>query len=423
MKKGKLAGTIQGLMDQAVYRAADGTTLGDAAERKARDSNPDPKATISNYLEMMETLRQGMKASDEFLLRERMHDPAQLPQARADYTRVWSRMRQARIFDVPCLAWMMLYHMSDRWIDEVIGGSDGWKPARADGSPSDPSSLDRAVADRMNAYYRSEEAQLPWPQHLPFETTYIGFGRGAALSYVGREARSFSHARDAWLMGYVINDADRSIDELVFLEEEGGGTATSLFPVCWQGRYELLSVVTLSPLICHTLIDFINEHRTIIVEKRPSSNDRYDFRKSGKRQRTNLLPMPYYIVPLRAKLIQERGRQAINRVGRPRVYSHRYDVRGHERVRIERGVLPLDPKKEKKLLKRGYRIYTNRDHIKRDDFARMLERKVPLLRTGEWVAILVSWVESFVKGPPDAPYIPAVRQAEKMPISSEDQGT
>jgi hypothetical protein len=128
--------------------------------------------------------------------------------------------------------------------------------------------------------------------------------------------------------------------------------------------------------------------------------------------------MPYYVVPMRSKIFIEKTRSSFSRVTARAQMGHRFDVRGHERVRIMRGTLPLSVKKEKKLLKRGYRLYTNRDQIKRDDFARMLNRKVPLLRTGDWVAVLVSWVDAYIKGPDDAPYVPAVRQAEKLPRAS-----
>ena len=416
-KKRKLTTAINGLIDATVYQMPDGSPVPpEALESQRRDSNPNPKETIEYYLASMESIRRGMNAPDEYLTRDRKHDPEQLAEARADYTRVWSRMRQARIFDVPALAWVTLYHVADRWVDEVIGESSGWKPANWDGTPSDMKSIEPEVVDRMNAYYFSNDSQLEWPDHLPFETTYIGFGNGAGISRLGMQMRKFPAHSHGTLLGYVINEADKSIDEVILLRDPDGSKATSIAAIGWQGKYNPLSVMTLSPLVVHTLIEFINEHKTIVVEKRPSSNDRYAYNKSAKRQRTKLLPRPYYIVPVRAKLIKERARSTLGRIGsRPRLCGHRYDVRGHERIRIERGTLPIKPKDEKKLLKRGYRIYTNRDRIQNDDFARMLERKVPLIRTGEWVAILVTWVDSFVKGPLDAPYIPAVRKAEQLP--------
>ena len=81
--------------------------------------------------------------------------------------------------------------------------------------------------------------------------------------------------------------------------------------------------------------------RTLVVEKRPGMNERFAFKQSAKKQRTKLLPKPYYIVPLRTKLIHERGRRTMSRIGlRPRVYSHRYDVRAHERVIAGVGLPP-----------------------------------------------------------------------------------
>ena len=44
---------------------------------------------------------------------------------------------------------------------------------------------------------------------------------------------------------------------------------------------------------------------------------------------------------------------------------------------------------------------------------RLTERGKPLKQRGEWLAFKVSWVNDYIKGPEDSPYVPAVRRLPK----------
>jgi hypothetical protein len=94
--------------------------------------------------------------------------------------------------------------------------------------------------------------------------------------------------------------------------------------------------------------------------------------------------------------------------GRSIEWSHRWDVRGHECVRIERGQMPASPKDVENLKKRGYRIYEGMSLLA-DDAVRLLVRGIRVPGPGEWIAVLSYWRDSFVKGPEEKPYVPAAR--------------
>ena len=91
--------------------------------------------------------------------------------------------------------------------------------------------------------------------------------------------------------------------------------------------------------------------------------------------------------------------------------DYRWDVRGHERVRVRRGELPIEPADRANLLKRGYRVYTEGE-MSVEDTERLCARGKRLRQDKEWVAVLTSWVDHYVKGPEDTPLIPAVRKMD-----------
>lgn len=409
MKKG-LKGAIDGLMEATRYQGLDGETTPEMEEIRRRDGEPNPKATIDSYLWAMEkTLayaREG-EGGKIRVLGEVRDDDVQL------HRRTWALLKRARIFDIPKLAWMLLYHMTDRYTDEVIGESSGWRPVGAE-PPDDPVEQE-AVGKRISAYYLSDEAQPGWPETHPFEAMFIGLGGGVMLTSLGMTIRNLPREIDAAVLrGLLVDEANQRIVEILHMYVDGGTKeGIGVNEMNAVDGYNSMELMTMTPSIFSVLIDYINEHRSIVIEKRPNMNDRYAFKRSAKRQRSKLLPKPYYIVPLKTKVFDERLAKSFNRtVGRRVVPGHRFDVRAHERVRLQRGELPLDHKDEEKLRKRGYRIYKRPDSIQGEDARRLMERKVPALRTGEWIAILVSWVDAYVKGPDDAPYVPAVRQAQ-----------
>ncbi len=63
---------------------------------------------------------------------------------------------------------------------------------------------------------------------------------------------------------------------------------------------------------------------------------------------------------------------------------------------------------EKKLRERGYTIFLDTPPDL-ETWQRMAIRSVRPKRPDEWLAIKVSWVNNYQKGPEDAPYVPSIR--------------
>jgi hypothetical protein len=180
----------------------------------------------------------------------------------------------------------------------------------------------------------------------------------------------------------------------------------------YHGMFALMRAV---PLI----IDWIFDHKTIIESP-------YQFpqpkEKSVSISIPKKLPDPYYVVYMDDTVKVQSW--LTERSKRPKTGTvhlspqHRYDVREHDRVRVHRGPLPMDPKIRRRLEAvrpvsgRSYKIYTELQpdgEIAELLFKRGIKRKQP----DEWMAVLVTPIHHHIKGPPEGPYIPSVRKAKQ----------
>lgn len=163
-----------------------------------------------------------------------------------------------------------------------------------------------------------------------------------------------------------------------------------------------------SPYILPTFINIINDHRTFIVEANMRTGQRRDYKKNRKHMGVKgRTPPPYYTLRLKNQVLRETMRTTFPKPRGPRNYKT--DVRAHERCRIRRGPLPLDPELAIKLKKREYKIFTT-NKLDADTYERLHKRNMAYKRADEWLAIKVSWVEEHLNcNNPEVPYIPAVR--------------
>ena len=82
-------------------------------------------------------------------------------------------------------------------------------------------------------------------------------------------------------------------------------------------------------------------------------------------------------------------------------------MRGHYRLRVVRGDLPISDKRRRELAEKGYRLLAG--PVVGDDAQRLLSRGIRLPRLGEWAAVKTTWVRAYVRGPEGAPHVPAMR--------------
>jgi hypothetical protein len=256
-----------------------------------------------------------------------------------------------------------------------------------------------------------QEGQLdePFPGPLPFPTTYIGFGGTVGLSpmqvAIALESSTVDgHAgQGAQHLGFTLGHTDEHGDvvlEHMMTEHDGPITITRYFDGAWVG------LMSLAPWVVNSLVALINENRTIVEEHPVTPAMRYDHKRI-KIER--LIPRPYYTLRLKPQVIDESMRRSAT-LGRYMFhYTYRFDVRGHERLRIQRGDAPIDDKARSKLAKRGYTIYESASLMEDELLKKLDVRGFARPRAGEWFAVLTTWVDSHQKGPTEAPYIPAVR--------------
>jgi hypothetical protein len=167
--------------------------------------------------------------------------------------------------------------------------------------------------------------------------------------------------------------------------------------------------MSLDPWIVSMMVRAVNEHKQIIQDYAPSLANRMDRKKVLKRSKQLLpLPAPFYMVNLKDELITAPVKKPTPLPGRPVEWSHRWDVRGHECCRIERGELPMDPKLKASLKRREYRISEGMAVLP-EDLMRLGKRGIRAPGPREWVAVLSFWREAAVRGPLNKPYIPAAR--------------
>jgi hypothetical protein len=173
---------------------------------------------------------------------------------------------------------------------------------------------------------------------------------------------------------------------------------------------EWMQPMTNDPWIISMLVKSINDHKQIVQAHPPSLSSRMARKDASKRRKELLpLPAPYYVVDLKDEFISLPFPGAARRVsGHAIEWSHRWDVRGHECIRVERGLMPADAKEVGKLKKRGYRLYEGTE-ISADDAARLGKRGVRAPAPREWIAVLSYWRDAYQKGPETKPYVPAAR--------------
>ena len=276
--------------------------------------------------------------------------------------------------------------------------------------------------EKLVSAYEDYGVRWPFPGQLPFDAVFLSFGMKLNLVLSPDPLHARIHAselsdlgaRNVYLLGYLLSwEGDEpfifSAVQFDMIEEDGSPAVGVGFSSVYEGG-EWMQPMTNDPWIISMLVNSINDHKQI-VESHPASLSSRTARKDASKRRKELLPLPapFYVVDLKDEFVSRPHSGAARRVsGRAIEWSHRWDVRGHECIRIERGVGPADPKEVTKLKKRGYRVY-EAGEISADDAARLVKRGVRAPGPEEWIAVLSYWRDAYLKGPEGRPYVPAAR--------------
>ena len=364
---------------------------------------------------------------------------------------LWALMRQARIFEFTESAYAALHHAADVYTTERIA-CQKWKKLD-EGTVFEFDISDEEKHTHVEKIMEAGQ-RVPFPDKMPFEACFLAWGDHGITMNEGLFMSRFMYATD-WLEGkdpvnnphyqeasawsqFVTGRREgmgRIVGHLVTASGEvwefflaGPGFPPSnpqprptllCAPIChrhegsqWTLPYSLV------PWIVTAAIAGVNEHQTVIEEQNKRWEDQKRFKKAMKAGFIKRpIPPPYYTVHMRDDIIQKSARKEFRRQLEIE-WSHRWDVRGHRMVRIQRGRIPIDEKTERKLEKRGYKVYYPPfRNLDAESYQILMSRGVSPPEPNEWIAVLVSWRDAFVKGPADKPYVPSVHKPTKGVIA------
>lgn len=383
------------------------------AERWPKPPQKPGRAAVKHYLRCVQQTYEG--ATDREAVRDLTGEDDRAEAQRLARL-LWAALRNARVFEVDVDTY--------RAINQEVYNYAWVKVA---GLPDDTTPEAISAEQGQEALDRLHEAaeQLPvFADIMPFEHIFIGFGDdGLAVpnevveQMVARVPERLIRARNIGVLVAPIFGGD-DVHVVFFLRLTSPGGEDYVVPcaerLSTEGPARWMNPALLFPWQVNALLSFIHEHRTTVLEQSPGLGVKRDYKKLAKTQGVTVIPKPYYVVPLRDKVVREKAaRKAVGAMARRSPLSYRHDRRGHERCRIQRGALPLDPKKAAKLEQRGYKVFT----INAPDAEtqrRLIERRQRPKRSDEWIAIKTTWVDPHVVGDESLPYVPAVRVSEKQ---------
>ena len=342
---------------------------------------------------------------------------------------IWPALRQARIFEIPRKVFGDIFSQVDRYTTEEVAGLNfvpGTAAFADDGVFFQPTpNVTWGKEETTHYLHRIQEATkgVSYPDRLPFDWCYFSYGTGVGIpehqveelvggseQYQDMRAKGYTtclrladlvgHNGNAWTL-YAFGDYQSERRELHFDGLLTPWTANS-------GQW--VRAFSLDPWILTSLVDLVHTYKTFVEEQPRGMKYRAEIKKIAKRFRIKKpIPPPYYTVRLKQDMIEARLSEQFPSTRPKREYSHRFDRRGHERCLFRRGKLPLDPKKETKLRKRGYKIFAN-DPVDLATYRRLAERGMPRKGHDEWLATKSVWIDNQVIGDQSKPYRPAIRK-------------
>ncbi len=366
------------------------------AEASAAYGRKSYDLTLETYLKAMNVVR---KAGISIAGPET--SPAEMRRIRENW---WALFRQARIFDIPVATVTRLIEASRVY---VITKILGLKP-----SDVEPDTYAADVTLEQSNWLHQCAMAVSVPSKLPFEVCFFGFGAGVTDSRPDGGERSALLGILVTTHGHVAN---------VVLKDKDGDQLTDTMAielVHVPGSNDWAPHMVDEPWFLTALVDLLQDQRTFTLQEERSKgfNQAYKGSAAHATKDKNALPPPYYLVTMRRDFRLREAKEALDRTPRPRrPLSYRFDVRAHDRARIERGPLPMDEARRKILDRRGYTILVAGQPIpERIQEALFRRGEGPPAQDG-WLAIKLSDVDQFVRGPESGEYVPSIRRATPRP--------
>lgn len=373
---------------------------------------PGKQYIIRQYLMVLQAL---FEESRHLKSEYTVHDPMLGEEGRKkEAALIWARLNSARIFEIPVRLVEILYHEVDLYICREAGVD--WVP------PSDVSMLSEGEARHYLRTMKHLRQDVELPQ-LPFECIYLGFTQPVMIH--NKELYSLpDHVTEAWMFGFVVTNHEAFT--LIETRSPSHGVNRGIVALCemMDGSWATPYALTSTPWLVGWIIEWINDHQTVIEEATRSFDYRRKFKKESAKLIKKPIPPPFYTVHMKDQQIDEeewleRFRRRLDSKIR-QAPQHQYDVRGHRVVRYQRGLLPLDPRLEKQLRHDPRRKIFITDKVDSETAAQLAKRRVLPKRVDEWMAVLIYWKHDHRRGPKDGPYIPSVRKSARKREDAQD---
>lgn len=304
----------------------------------------------------------------------------------------WSAIEAARVISCGSAIRDVVTHC-DHYLRRVFGKRWG------EGVHQDPEFVENDLVDFARC-------TVPYPEKLPFPSTYLSFG-GGLIGY------DLETEKSDVLLGFLLTT---KAAWQFYAQPRSDGNA--VLPVTLYSGNQWSDYSTKSPWCAVQLVDLINSYHMYIEEVPRTLKSKMDYEKLGKGYGfKKAIPPPYYRVKLQDVHIRERLEQGFHTT---RELSYRHDRRGHECCRFRRGKLPMDSKIEMELRDCGYELF-KQNPVDVNTFRRLSLRGLPYKAHDEWLAVKTYWVRDCVVGDESLPYVPSIHVVPEVGTKKESE--
>jgi len=375
-------------------------------ETEVVDMQQKPTTVVEHFLALQAKVQHN---TFNFQQGQGIIEPAEIAQA----------VRAARVFEIPLELYNNMYAQADRYVTEQIAGSE-WGQA----NDTEVWATDQMTSMDFVQCINEAGVNIELPEKCPFEAFYLGYQPPPVISplmftmYGLSALEQERPIKQLELIGHLI--AGPLVVSCMLIQFFNG---RDMFSFAVEHKTEWYQPYTLGPWVITALIDWINDHQTVIQDgsKLPVYKQTFQKIRSQLHLHRDAPPL-YYTVYMRDLVVNKSVRKTFtSRFKKTIDWSHRWEVRGHYMVRIKRGAAPLDVKLEKVLRKRKYQLFLDDAQVPFDVWQKLEARGVPPKKANEWLAVLVSFRQDFVKGPEDKPLVPSVRKSARYADGGDER--
>lgn len=278
--------------------------------------------------------------------------------------------------------------------------------------------------ERLEPLIKQAASNSVMPANMPFDCVYLSYGSGATLNAKAHniDPKALGNTRPSILAHLIVPNGDvwslaGAIDPNPYVKQP-----LRFIPILERTEGRWFNPLSMAAFIVPWIISYINAHRAIVEDRTRSFSYRRGYKAAIKKYKHRAgPPPPYYVIPMdldNVQVYRERRECSNTEIE----WTCRRKRRGHERVKIRRGKLPLDPKTEAKIrrewerAKGEFELFTTRRESERAAEA-LARRGYWPKRPDEWLAVLYTWIDDVVwpKDRPDLPLVESVRRPKSQP--------